>query len=174
MKLWVRTRNPDGSYSGKDVEIPDDTIEGAVVEDFTHIQLKDGRVFTMSAGYDDEIEFTEDIDNGDPVLIAKLNEEQERRNEEYYRRHPELRAVPRHVNCRCVFLDAFEQLLQPTYPDEEYECPICGARSYLRKDTCRLCGAVLKELTFTYTAIGTGPEERGRRAETYSCSSRSG
>jgi ribosomal protein L37E len=67
---------------------------------------------------------------------------------------------------------------------EEYECPICGARSYLRKDTCRLCGAALRELTWTYMALGenkVGPVQRVVNgpeeiiwAETYSCSSRSG
>ena len=57
---------------------------------------------------------------------------------------------------------------------EEYECPICGARSYLRKDVCRLCGAVLRRVEFEYIALGTGPEEKVRWAETYSCSSRSG
>jgi hypothetical protein len=112
MQLWIRTRNPDGSYKGREVGIPDQELEGATFNPSNQsLTTKTGRIIYMTANYDGEISYTEEIDNSDPALIAKLKEEREKRDEEFYKLHPELRPFPPpvHVNCRCVLLKFNEE-----------------------------------------------------------------
>jgi hypothetical protein len=57
----------------------------------------------MYIRYDDSIGYGEEIDNGDPALIAKLAKEREDLEKEYYRLHPDEDPAnwPKPANCRC-------------------------------------------------------------------------
>ena len=105
-QVWVRTRQPDGSYEGHEETINSSELDGAA---FTgdplspQITLKNGRVFNIYAGNDGELGYSEEIDNSDPELIRKNREIEDARLKEYYEEHPDQdpKNKPLHTNCRC-------------------------------------------------------------------------
>lgn len=106
IEVWVRTRKPDGSYEGHNEMFNRSDFDGAVFTgspEHPQITLKNGHVLEVYAGNDGEIGYNEEIDNSDPVLIARLKKEQKERDAEYYRLHPDEdpKNIPAPANCRC-------------------------------------------------------------------------
>ena len=106
IRVWIRTRKPDGSYEGHYEEIRSSEFNGTIFTgspESPQITLNCGRIFDIYAGNDGELGYTEEIDNSDPVLIKKISDENEARLRTYYERHPEEdpKNLPTHPNCRC-------------------------------------------------------------------------